>query len=97
LLGENWKQRLFIESNRDLYKLPPSAKFILYIMSQQPSVNRKYLSNQTLLSGRTIGQALKKLVKKGLIKKIKGSKIEDSEDERLVEYRLINEEEYYDE
>ncbi|TFF85693.1 MAG: hypothetical protein EU551_03500 [Promethearchaeota archaeon] len=80
----------YVGGRRRLYKLSPSAKFIFYIMNQKGAVNREYLSKQTLLSSRTIGQALKLLLEWDLIERIKVSDINKGDDKRLVKYRLID-------
>lgn len=75
---------------RELYDLPPSGKFVLYILNDQEIASRKQLVNQTLLSSRTIGHALKVLLNQGYIKKEKPKKKHrrDSIDRRRVFYRL---------
>ena len=79
-----------VENRRSLYKLSPSAKFILYIINQKGTVNREYLRKQTLLSNRTIGQALKILLEWGLIEKVNFNDIDMVNDKRLVKYRLVD-------
>jgi Fic family protein len=59
-------------------------------MNQKEIVNREYLSRQTLLSSRTIGQALKMLLEYGLIERIKSCDKNKDIDKRLVKYRLID-------
>jgi Fic family protein len=84
----NWKR--MNDNMRELYKLPPSGKFILYILNNQEVATRKQLVNQTLLSSRTIGHALRVLLEEGYIQKEKPEKKHrrDSIDRRRVLYRL---------
>ncbi|MBD3229959.1 MAG: MarR family transcriptional regulator [Candidatus Lokiarchaeota archaeon] len=86
----DWKKSPFDGKMRKLYDLPPSGKFVLYILDKQGIADRKQLVNQTLLSSRTIGSALKVLLDLGYIKKEKPKKEHrgDSIDNRKVLYRL---------
>ncbi|MHA1231834.1 MAG: hypothetical protein ACTSRP_17475 [Candidatus Helarchaeota archaeon] len=75
---------------RQLYSLPPSAKFILYILNIKGSINRKELIEETMLSSRTVGHALKILLEYGYIRKerlVKKSR-RDKIDKRVVRYFL---------
>jgi DNA-binding MarR family transcriptional regulator len=86
----DWKRTSFNDDMRKLYKLPPSGKFVLYILNDQEIASRKQLINQTLLSSRTIGHALKLLLQEGYIKKEKPKKKHpgDNIDNRRILYRL---------
>ncbi len=54
---------------REIMKLPPSAKFILYLLKLRGGLNRKRIIQETLMPDRTVGFALKLLLEKKLIKK----------------------------
>ncbi|MHA1309491.1 MAG: MarR family transcriptional regulator [Candidatus Helarchaeota archaeon] len=87
----DWNSQ-FRNNYRNLYSLPPSAKFVLYILNLKGTISRKELINQTLLSSRTIGHALKILLENGLIRKerlVKKSR-RDKIDKRIVKYCLNN-------
>ncbi|MHA1269360.1 MAG: hypothetical protein ACTSPY_06185 [Candidatus Helarchaeota archaeon] len=77
-------------NHRELYSLPPSAKFVLYILNIKGSISRKELINQTLLSSRTVGHALKILLDHKLIRKegLKKKSRRDKIDKRIVKYCL---------
>ncbi len=55
---------------REIMKLPPSAKFILYLLKLKGPMNRKGIIEETMMPDRTVGFALKKLLEKNLIQKI---------------------------
>lgn len=86
----DWKNGKFGEYYRDLYNLPPSAKFVLYILSSKGAISRKELIDQTLLSSRTIGHALRVLLEEGYIKKekLKKKHRRHKVDKRIVKYAL---------
>ncbi|TFF88523.1 MAG: ArsR family transcriptional regulator [Promethearchaeota archaeon] len=86
----DWKNSSFSSEYRDLYSLPPSAKFVLYILTQKGSVCRKELIKQTLLSSRTVGHALRVLLDHGYIKKqkLKKRSRRHKVDKRIVVYCL---------
>ncbi|MBD3230437.1 MAG: hypothetical protein GF329_19815 [Candidatus Lokiarchaeota archaeon] len=88
----DWKNSLFASEFRDLYSLPPSAKFVLYILTQKGSVCRKDLIEQTLLSSRTVGHALKVLLDHGYIEKQKPKKKNRKHkvDKRIVIYSIVD-------
>lgn len=54
---------------REIMKLPPSAKFILYLLRSKGAMNRKRIIQKTLMPDRTVGFALKLLLEKNLIRK----------------------------
>ncbi len=68
-----WQVMLFADYSFELYQrildLPPSAKFILYILRKNEFLNRKALENESLLPKRTIGEALQILLKERLYRK----------------------------
>jgi hypothetical protein len=55
---------------KKLSNLPPSAKFILYILKNKGILNRKTIEYETMLPKRTIGAALTLLLEKALILKV---------------------------
>lgn len=61
--------RNFFALQRQIMKLPPSAKFILFLLKLKGPLNRKKIIGQTLMPDRTVGFAIKKLVEHGLIQK----------------------------
>ena len=57
------------DQQRELMKLPPSAKFILFLLKLKGPLNRKRIIEETMMPDRTVGFALKLLVKSRLVKK----------------------------
>jgi len=55
---------------REIFKLPPSAKFILFLLKLKGPLNRKRIIQETIMPDRTVGFALKKLLMKNLIQKV---------------------------
>ncbi|MHA1270233.1 MAG: hypothetical protein ACTSPY_10640 [Candidatus Helarchaeota archaeon] len=86
----NWENDLSSKTFRTIYNLPPSAKFILYILNKKGATSRKDIINETLLSSRTVGHALKLLLDSNLIVKIRPSreKPKSKVDNRVVKYQL---------
>ena len=84
---------------RKIMKLPPSAKFIIYLLKKGP-MNRKRLIQETLMPDRTVGFALKLLLEEGFITKesstfkTKKSSTEKSrrrrQDRRIINYNLVS-------
>lgn len=84
-----WKEGEYANIYRKLMGLPPSAKFILYILHERrEELSRKELINQTLLSSRTIGHSLKILLEHKLIERKKPRPKKGSYDRRIVKYVL---------
>jgi len=52
---------------REISSLPPSAKFIIYLLKNKGVMNRKEIILNTLMPDRTVGFALKLLKEKNLI------------------------------
>jgi len=86
----DWKSKLSPKDFRVIYNLPPSAKFILYVLNQDGPKSRKDIINITLLSSRTVGHALKLLLESNLVEKVKPTKEKPKSkiDNRIVKYRL---------
>jgi predicted transcriptional regulator len=57
------------DNERELLKLPPSCKFILYLLKQKGPMNRKGIIFETNMPDRTVGFAIRMLLKKGFIHK----------------------------
>ena len=57
------------DNERELLKLPPSCKFILYLLKQKGPMNRKRIIFETNMPDRTVGFAIRMLLKKGFIVK----------------------------
>lgn len=55
---------------REIMKLPPSAKFIIYLLKVKGALNRKKIIEETMMPDRTVGFALKKLLEKHFIHKV---------------------------
>ncbi len=65
---ENYQER------NKLISLPPSSKFILYLLKQRGSLNQKEILKKTLLPRRTVAYALKNLREMNFIKRNKDEK-----------------------
>lgn len=57
------------DNEREVLKLPPSCKFILYLLKQKGPMNRKRIIFETSMPDRTVGFAIRMLLKKGFIVK----------------------------
>ena len=55
--------------HRIIMKLPPSAKFVMYLLKLKGALNRKKIIQQTIMPDRTVGFALKLLLELNLIRK----------------------------
>ncbi|HUY00250.1 MAG TPA: hypothetical protein VMV49_11885 [Candidatus Deferrimicrobium sp.] len=86
--------------HRVIMKLPPSAKFILYLLKLRGSMNRKRIIQNTMMPDRTVGFALKMLLEHQLIEKedptattkrstLKGRKSRRI-DHRITNYTLVS-------
>ena len=85
---------------RVIMKLPPSAKFIMYLLKFRGSMNRKRIIQETMMPDRTVGFALKLLLEKNLIRKedpslnpkpsTAGRRKRRKRDRRITNYNLIN-------
>lgn len=85
---------------REILKLPPSAKFILYLLKLKGSMNRKRIIQETLMPDRTVGFALKMLLEKNIIQKedpsvarrvsSQGRRKRHKQDRRITNYNLVN-------
>jgi DNA-binding transcriptional ArsR family regulator len=68
-----------------LRTLPPSATFVFYVLDKKGPLRRYQLLTETMLSDRTLGYALEKLLDEGLVKKTI-----DEKDARMRVYQIIN-------
>ncbi|NVM55737.1 MAG: hypothetical protein HWN66_18705 [Candidatus Helarchaeota archaeon] len=84
---------------REIMKLPPSAKFILFLLKLKGSMNRKRIIQETMMPDRTVGFALKLLLDKNLIEKeragskkslVYGKRRRRKQDRRIANYNLIS-------
>lgn len=85
---------------REIMKLPPSAKFIMYLLKIKGPMNRKHIIKETMMPDRTVGFALKKLLQKSLIEKVDGDITERNslkrrrrrarQDKRITNYNLVS-------
>ncbi|HUX98097.1 MAG TPA: hypothetical protein VMV49_00965 [Candidatus Deferrimicrobium sp.] len=86
------------EQQRELQELPPSAKFIIFLLKTKGSMNRKKIIEETLMPDRTVGFALRLLLQKRLIKKedpndmnLFGVKHKrHRKDKRIINYNLVS-------
>lgn len=62
------------EERAELISLPPSSKFILYLIKQRGPLKEKEIINKTLLPKRTVAYALRKLQERNFIRKSKDMK-----------------------
>ena len=93
-LGSHFYQK------REIMRLPPSAKFIMYLLRMKGAMNRKRIIQETLMPDRTVGFALKLLLEKNLIKKEDRDGIMNpssgqrrrrhKRDRRITKYNLIS-------
>ncbi|MFX1296879.1 MAG: hypothetical protein ACFFD2_18735 [Promethearchaeota archaeon] len=99
-MSENKVYRSSFYEQRKIMKLPPSAKFILFLLKLKGPMNRKKIIQESLMPDRTIGFALKLLLDKGLIKKedpnstskssSKGKRKYRKQDRRITNYSLAS-------
>ena len=80
---------------RIFLKLAPSEKFIFYLLERIEMLGRSELIRKTRMSDRTIGWALRNLIKKRIIErcvieKKRGKRGEGRLDKRLSLYKLTN-------
>ena len=71
-------------SHEKLISLPPSGKFILYLLKRLGPLNQKDIVKKTLLPKRTVVYSLKKLHEDNFIKKLT-----DNKDKRLRFYEIL--------
>ncbi len=85
---------------REIMKLPPSAKFILFLLKLKGAMNRKRIIQETMMPDRTVGFALKLLLDKNIIRKedpskarqalTKGRRKRRRIDRRITNYNLVS-------
>lgn len=85
---------------REIMRLPPSAKFILYLLKLKGPMNRKRIIKETLMPDRTVGFALKLLLDKNLISKedpttsngnsVTRQRRRQKQDRRITNYTLVS-------
>ena len=71
-------------SHKKLRSLPPSSKFVLYLLKRVGPLTQKDIIKKTLLPKRTVVYSLKKLYEENFIKKFT-----DNKDKRLRFYEIL--------
>ena len=71
-------------SREKLLALPPSSKFVLYLLKRIGPLTQKDITKKTLLPKRTVVYSLKKLHDENFIKKLTNNK-----DKRLRYYEIL--------
>ncbi len=71
-------------SHKKLMSLPPSCKFILYLLKRKGPLNQQDLIKKSLLPKRTVVYSLKKLSEEEFIRKYA-----DSVDKRIRFYEIL--------
>lgn len=72
------------EEMNTLISLPPSSKFILYLLKQNGPLSKGEILNKSLLPKRTVAYALSVLQEKSFIKKLK-----DTKDKRISIFEIL--------
>ena len=85
---------------REILRLPPSAKFILYLLKLKGPMNRKRIIQETLMPDRTVGFALKLLLERNIVRKedpsvsnrftAHGRRKKRKIDRRITNYNLVH-------
>jgi hypothetical protein len=85
---------------REISQLPPSAKFIIYLLKMKGTLNRKEIIQNTMMPDRTVGFALKLLKEKTLIEIVdprtlipalsQRRKRRIKPDRRITNYKLVS-------
>ncbi len=88
------------DQQRKVMSLPPSAKFILYLLKLKGPMNRKKIILETLMPDRTVGFALKLLLEENFIEKqdqdeidmthSNGKRKRRRQDRRITNYNLTS-------
>lgn len=102
---ENFKNRPVTDEafpylqKREINQLPPSAKFIIYLLKMKGTLNRKEIIQNTMMPDRTVGFALKLLKEKSLIEVVdprtlipalsQRRKRRIKPDRRITNYKLV--------
>ncbi|MFW9952576.1 MAG: MarR family transcriptional regulator [Candidatus Thorarchaeota archaeon] len=71
-------------NQKKLLSLPPSSKFVLYLLKRIGPLTQKGIIERTFLPKRTVVFSLKKLLEENFIKKII-----DKKDKRLRVYEIL--------
>ncbi|MFX1455931.1 MAG: MarR family transcriptional regulator [Promethearchaeota archaeon] len=71
-------------SHEKLLSLPPSSKFILYLLKRGGPLTQKDIIKKTLLPKRTVVYSLRKLYEENFIKKLP-----DNKDKRVKFYEIL--------
>lgn len=83
------------DGERELLKLPPSCKFILYLLKQKGPMNRKRIIFETNMPDRTVGFAIRMLLKKGFIYKedsnsVNKELLKEKHRRQKIDHRIAN-------
>ncbi|MFW9941982.1 MAG: MarR family transcriptional regulator [Candidatus Thorarchaeota archaeon] len=70
--------------HKKLISLPPSSKFVLYLLKRLGPLTQKDIVKKTLLPKRTVVYSIKKLHEENFIKKLT-----DSRDKRVRLYEIL--------
>lgn len=71
-------------SHKRLISLPPSSKFILYLLKRKGPLNQRQIIKKSLLPKRTVVYSLKKLTEEEFIRKYA-----DGNDKRIRFYEIL--------
>jgi DNA-binding MarR family transcriptional regulator len=84
MIGNNIYSIHDYSSHEKLISLPPSGKFILYLLKRMGPLTQKDIIKTTLLPKRTVVYSLKKLYDDNFVKKLT-----DNKDKRLRLYEIL--------
>ena len=98
---ENEIKHTLVYDQRKILELPPSAKFILYLLKLKGPMNRKWIIQETMMPDRTVGFALRLLLHEGLIEResyddtrqrvaAQGRRRVRKQDRRITNYTLVS-------
>ena len=71
-------------THKKLISLPPSSKFILYLLKRKGVLSQKQIIRKSLLPKRTVVYSLKKLAEQDFIRKFS-----DGKDKRIRFYEVL--------
>jgi len=71
-------------THKKLISLPPSSKFILYLLKRKGTLSQRQIIKQSLLPKRTVVYSLKKLAEQDFVRKYA-----DGKDKRIRFYEIL--------
>jgi len=71
-------------THKKLISLPPSSKFILYLLKRKGALSQRQIIKKSLLPKRTVVYSLKKLAEQDFIRKYS-----DGKDKRIRFYEIL--------